>query len=86
MGTIPPPLQDPNAPKSPDKRALMLPFLAVEVVLVMSLVVTLVTKALPILTTVIGFSLAIAINSMVFVVRMVQARQLETKPQDPFQP
>ena len=85
MGTIPPQFQDPNAPKPPDKRALLLPFIAVDLLLVMAFAVTLITKALPLLPTVVGFSLAIAINTMVFVVRMTQARQRAQKPKDPFQ-
>jgi Flp pilus assembly protein TadB len=86
MSTIPPQFQDPNAPRPPDRKALLLPFIAVDMLLVMAFVVTLITRALPLLPTVVGFALAIAINSMVFVVRMTQARQREQKPQDPFQP
>jgi Flp pilus assembly protein TadB len=86
MSTIPPQFQDPNAPRPPDRKALLLPFIAVDMLLVMAFVVTLITRALPLLPTVVGFALAIAINSMVFVVRMTQARQREQKPKDPFQP
>ncbi len=76
--------QERNQPRKVDMRPLLVPFIFIDSILVAAFAFVLISKSMPLLTAVVAFTLAISINAMVFVVRLMQAKRRAQEPKNPF--